>query len=275
MEAEEALTRLLSLLVHSCHIFENSEATDNDTTEHRTDLEKTAELLHLSSSSFASITEGLDSLASLNTAAQEFNEKMTETIESYDQSYEQIKSRISELKAGSNYVSDLAEELSTSSMKIPSEEHLAKYEFMTNGFEVHLEKMNVFPYYQPKDDVLSKRLRQQDMEGGIVTSMDRCMTSRERDTVLSLEALDEVSRNIIDLRSQNDAKEESLNLKYNYAQIEHMLRSAAHDKNHQSSNKKDVSLTEKLKHEINLLETECLQLDDELLRIMKRSFDDC
>lgn len=276
MESKEALTRLLSLLVQSCHLFENSEGTadSDEAVDHKADMERTAALLHLSSSSFSSIAEGLDSLASLNTAAQDFNERVAHMIESYDHSYEQIVSRISALKAGSTYVSELAEELSTSTMKIPSEEHLAKYEFMTKGFEVHLEKMKVFPYYQPKDGVLSKRLRQQDLEGGIVTNMDRCMSSRESDTVLSLRALDEVSKSVVELRSRNDANEEALNMKYNYAQIKHLLRSAARDKNHHKSNEKVKSLADMLKQEIDLLETECLQLDDKLLRIMKQSFDD-
>jgi hypothetical protein len=269
------MARLLSLLTR-WPILDMADPETVDTTC-MSDLEATASLLHLNTPSgrFCEIAEGLDYLASLNFEVQEVNEDIIDMIEYNNSTYERIRSQVQSLendeKESHPDEKEITEVSSYASLKIPSEEHLAKYSFLTRSHEEHLEKLKVFPYYQPADVVLSKRMRQQDMDSGIVTNLDRCMTSREEDAVLSLKELDEVSRSIVELRRKNDQKEAFLNLEYNYFQTKHLIHSADHVDGRREK-QQNQTLTDKIIAEIKVLEAECVQMDNELSRIMHQSY---
>jgi hypothetical protein len=273
MESKEALVQLLSLLLRSVQNI-NSHGKALNTDRKKTDMEETAAMLKVTSPSFSSIAQALDDLFSLNTAAADFNESISEMINDLEANYEKIQSEIVALQPAltDSLSSETVDSSAVTSMKTPSEAQLAKYKFSTIGLEEHLASIKVFPYYQPPPAVLSKRMRRKDYDNDIVTNLDRCMTSGEQDTIFSFQTLEEISASIVKLRKENDLKEEHLNAEYHYESTSHVVDTPnamiGTDEDSSARNINKELLTLKLINEIEQLESDCARMDEDLSRIM-------
>jgi hypothetical protein len=266
MDSKDSLTRLLLLVTRNVDFSKDSEKSDSTCVANMTDIEETIALLHLSNGNFSTIAQALDDLFYLNSAASDFNDKALDLLKSTDSVFEKVKSDIDEL---CSLPSDtLTDPFFSSAPKSPSEAQLAKYQFATVGLEEHLAKMKIFPYFQA-DDVLSKRETRNDASDDTSISADLILSSKDKDTILTLQTMEQVSWRIVELREQNDIKEERLNLEFNYNQSGHLHSSLCCHKSENAN-----VLTQNMLREIRQLEIECTQLDEELSRKLQQSIFD-
>jgi len=252
MDPKESLTKLLSLLSRTVIEEEN---TDQHREKKRTDIEEAAALLHLSNGNFSNIALALDELSSLNLAATEFNDSVADMAQSRNDTFHTMRTDIDALSSTHSH-----SHLPLDTFPSPDDAQSAKLEFATQGLENHLAARKIFPY----DHNTNKP------DGTLVDPfldhVDQILSGVDADTVLTLQAMNDISKRIVDLRNQNDIKENQLNLEYNYHQSCHLIsQSDGDDHDHNTLTQQNII------NEIKQLETECFQMDEELSRILEEN----